>query len=74
MCTGMDNPCTLTIWKANKWVCQVRLDFIDFNLAEPDANGRCLNDFFLVTGTGSNFPRICGVNTGQHGEQLKIFG
>ncbi|KAK6629401.1 hypothetical protein RUM43_003218 [Polyplax serrata] len=63
---GNGNPCTLSVWKCNKAICQVRLDFIDFNLGEPDAMGRCTDDFLLITGTGSNIKRICGMNTGQH--------
>lgn len=59
--------CSLSVWPCGDNVCQLRLDFIDFNLAPPDANGNCLNDFFLVSGGGSSVPRICGLNTGEHG-------
>ncbi|XP_047105568.1 uncharacterized protein LOC124774927 [Schistocerca piceifrons] len=58
--------CTITINKCNSNVCQVRLDFIDFSLAQPDANGNCVDDAFTVSGAASIVPRICGENTGQH--------
>ncbi|XP_067004462.1 cubilin isoform X2 [Anabrus simplex] len=58
--------CTISINKCNNNVCQVRLDFLDFSLAQPDVNGNCLNDFLSVTGGATSVPRICGENTGQH--------
>ncbi|KAJ9585755.1 hypothetical protein L9F63_002450, partial [Diploptera punctata] len=48
--------CTITL----------RLDFLDFTLAQPDANGNCLDDSFVVSGGSSVVPVICGENTGQH--------
>ncbi|PSN47048.1 hypothetical protein C0J52_09368 [Blattella germanica] len=48
--------CTITL----------RLDLLDFSLAQPDANGNCLDDSMVVTGGASLVPRICGENTGQH--------
>lgn len=48
-------------------VCQLRLDFEDFVLAQPDENGQCTTDSFMVrTTVGERLPIICGENTGQH--------
>ncbi|KAK7065389.1 hypothetical protein SK128_015790 [Halocaridina rubra] len=58
--------CTLTVNRASSNICQVRLDFIDFELSQPDVNGECLTDFLTVTGGTSTVPMICGSNAGQH--------
>ena len=50
---------------------QIRVDFETFDLAPPDFKGQCNTDFFLVTG-GSPVPTLCGVNTGQHSENLDL--
>lgn len=48
-------------------VCQIRLDFLKFDLDRP-RSGVCENDRFVVSGQASNsiIPPICGYNTGQH--------
>lgn len=51
--------------RASDDICQIRLDFVTFNIAPPNNTGECLTDFFLVTG-GSAVPQICGINDGQH--------
>lgn len=35
-------------------------------LAQPNVNGSCTTDAFIVTGAASAVPVICGENTGQH--------
>jgi hypothetical protein len=45
---------------------QVRLDFLNLNLAQPDGNGNCVTDSLVVSGSASNVPIICGENSGQH--------
>lgn len=47
-------------------VCQLRIDFLDFSLAQPTGDGACTNDYFTVTGGSSPVPRICGENSGHH--------
>ena len=48
-------------------ICQIRLDFDTFDIADPANTGACNTDFFdAVGGSGSNPPRICGTSTGQH--------
>ncbi|KAJ8954031.1 hypothetical protein NQ318_004324, partial [Aromia moschata] len=58
--------CTFTIIPCNTNICEIRLDFLSFTLAQPDGNGYCVTDSFVVTGSGSNVPILCGENTGQH--------
>lgn len=36
------------------------------NLAQPDGNGYCVTDSLIITGSASNIPVICGINSGQH--------
>ncbi|XP_034254305.1 uncharacterized protein LOC117653057 [Thrips palmi] len=57
--------CTVSITKC-AGVDQLRLDFLDLTLAQPDANGFCRNDFLTVSGGSFPLPRICGANIGQH--------
>ena len=60
------DTCQVTIEKANN-VCQLRLDFEDFTLAQPDENGLCTTDSFMVrTTVGERLPILCGENSGQH--------
>ncbi|XP_042869488.1 uncharacterized protein LOC122251538 isoform X2 [Penaeus japonicus] len=55
--------CTLTVNRVNANICQLRLDFIFFELSQPDAIGQCSVDFFTVQGMPT---MICGSNTNQH--------
>ena len=44
-----------------------RLDFDNFNIAQPNDNGACNTDTFDAVGqSGKNPPRVCGTLTGQH--------
>lgn len=62
------DTCQVTIEKTPN-VCQLRLDFEDFTLAQPDENGLCTTDSFMVrTTVGERLPIICGENSGQHSE------
>ncbi|XP_077301760.1 uncharacterized protein LOC143922409 [Arctopsyche grandis] len=58
--------CALTVTRCNSDICQLRLEFLELSLAQPDGTGACLNDFMTVTGGSSQVPRICGENSGQH--------
>ncbi|KAJ8925003.1 hypothetical protein NQ315_001168 [Exocentrus adspersus] len=60
------STCTFTIRKCGPDICQVRIDFLTFNLAQPNENGTCVTDAFYVTGGASNVPILCGENSGQH--------
>ncbi|CAG9858631.1 unnamed protein product [Phyllotreta striolata] len=58
--------CVFTIVRATPTTCQVRIDFLNFVLAQPNATGVCNADALIVTGGGGTVPVICGDNTGQH--------
>ena len=53
-------------------ICQVRLDFKNFVLAQPSAKttGLCVDTFTVVAGAGTGTritpPTICGTNTDEH--------
>uniref|UniRef100_A0A182T0V5 CUB domain-containing protein n=1 Tax=Anopheles maculatus TaxID=74869 RepID=A0A182T0V5_9DIPT len=57
--------CVYTIRSLNLRICQVRLDFNSFSLAQPtlDPYPRCINDVFTVENLNFN---LCGENSGQH--------
>jgi len=60
------NTCQVTINKKDD-ICQLRLDFEEFNLTMPDENGRCTTDSFMIrTTVGERLPMLCGENKGQH--------
>lgn len=68
--TQASSICKVTIQKANASICQVKLEFDEFQLAQPIklsstvSTGAC-PDNFQVNG-GTRAPAICGTNTGQH--------
>ncbi|XP_018017356.1 uncharacterized protein LOC108673974 isoform X2 [Hyalella azteca] len=64
--TTVASSCTLQITPASSNICQIRLDFTDFNLAQPNEEGECVTDSLKVTGGTSTVPVICGQNSGQH--------
>lgn len=60
------DTCQVTIEKPAN-ICQLRLDFEEFILAQPDQNGLCTTDSFMVrTTVGERLPILCGENEGQH--------
>nr|XP_046915736.1 uncharacterized protein LOC124496272 isoform X2 [Dermatophagoides farinae] len=66
MADNMTNTCQITIEKQPN-VCQLRLDFDEFTLAQPDENGQCTTDSFMIrTSVGERLPILCGENPGQH--------
>lgn len=58
--------CSVTVARQPN-ICQIRLDFLKFDLDRP-RSGVCENDRFVVSGQASNsiIPSICGYNAGQH--------
>lgn len=62
---NMPEVCTYRILAINTLICQIRLDFRSFTLAQPtiDANGfpQCNNDALTVGNI-----TLCGENTGSH--------
>lgn len=66
--TDGTGSCQLTVLKMHPDICQIRLDFDQFNLAGPETvNHICNTDQFLVSG-GSQAPSVCGTSTGDHSE------
>ncbi|XP_014369924.2 uncharacterized protein LOC106719946 [Papilio machaon] len=57
--------CTLIVNRCNSNVCQLRIDFLDMVLAQPNGDGVCLTDAVTITGGNTIVPTICGDNTGQ---------
>ncbi|XP_066948450.1 uncharacterized protein [Macrobrachium rosenbergii] len=59
--------CTLFVRKSSEDICQLRLDFVEFHISQPDADGHCTADFMTVEAEAGNIvPTICGSNNGQH--------
>ena len=55
-------------------ICQIRIDFDNFVLAQPDATTLSCNvdtiTFTSPTGNGIALPTLCGTLTGQHSKAL----
>ncbi|XP_018019030.1 uncharacterized protein LOC108675520, partial [Hyalella azteca] len=64
--TTAPGSCKLTVVPVNENICQIRLDLMEFTLAQPDENGVCADDFLQVTGGTTTIPAICGQNNLQH--------
>jgi hypothetical protein len=63
---GGGSRCNMQVTRSGSDVCQLRVDFLDFSLAQPTGDGACTNDYFTITGGSSPVPRICGENSGHH--------
>ncbi|KAF7286637.1 hypothetical protein GWI33_004670 [Rhynchophorus ferrugineus] len=59
--------CVFNVYKTNSDVQQVRIDFLDLDLARP-TNGTCQTERLIISGQNDNdqIPILCGYNTGQH--------
>jgi len=58
--------CPIQVQKVDSNICQFRLDFEEFTLAQPEpVDHICESDIFVVAG-GRPVPPICGENAGQH--------
>lgn len=60
--------CDLTVEMNDLNVCQLRLDFLDFQL-DPPTNGACKDDYMEISASGmppQTVPRLCGLNRNQH--------
>ncbi|GAB0097031.1 uncharacterized protein DMENIID0001_126230 [Sergentomyia squamirostris] len=60
------NRCSMQVSRCDESICQLRIEFLDFSLAQPNGDGVCQTDYMQVTGGSSRVPLICGENTGQH--------
>ncbi|CAG9558262.1 unnamed protein product [Danaus chrysippus] len=57
--------CSIIVNRCNSNVCQLRIDFLDLVLAQPDGDGICNTDSISITGGNTVVPLLCGDNTGQ---------
>lgn len=60
--------CDLTVEVSDANVCQLRLDFLDFQL-DPPVRGACNDDYLEISASGmqpQTVPRLCGLNRNQH--------
>lgn len=57
--------CTLIVNRCNNNICQLRIDFLDFVIAQPDGDGVCVTDSITITGGNTIVPPLCGDLTGQ---------
>lgn len=58
--------CTYRVYRSSRRICQLKIEFLVFSLAQPTGDGNCVTDYFTVEGGLTTVPRICGENTGQH--------
>jgi len=61
-----NGACLYTLEPRHTNVCQYKIEFIEFEIAGPDADSRCSEDFFEVFGGAHKVPRLCGNLKGQH--------
>lgn len=61
-----NRECSYQIHRKKKHVCQLRIDFQLFSLAQPDGDGNCVRDAFTIEYGNTSVPIICGENRGQH--------
>jgi len=47
-------------------VCQLRLDFENFDLTESTSTGACTDSFSVSVGSSRTYPTLCGTLTGEH--------
>ncbi|XP_053624375.1 uncharacterized protein LOC128683128 [Plodia interpunctella] len=57
--------CSIIVNRCNSGICQLRIDFTDLTLAQPDGDGNCVTDSITVTGGNTVVPTLCGDLTGQ---------
>ncbi|PSN34467.1 hypothetical protein C0J52_07567 [Blattella germanica] len=60
--------CKVKIQKVDPSISQLRLDFIHFNMGQPNRRtGVCDADAFIMSGGNAQDIKLCGQNSGQHG-------
>lgn len=58
--------CSYRVYRNNHKICQIRVDFLIFSLAQPTGDGVCQDDYFTIENGNTTVPRICGENRGHH--------
>jgi len=61
-----DTSCEYSVKPMNSQICQLRLDFSSFDLAETSTTGACVDSFTVSVGSSRTYPTICGTLSGQH--------
>ncbi|XP_026727910.1 uncharacterized protein LOC113494008 [Trichoplusia ni] len=57
--------CSMIVNRCNNNICQLRIDFLDLVLAQPNGDGNCMTDAIAITGGNTVVPILCGDLTGQ---------
>ena len=76
-CTYIQNPaypssessgsCSFSVQPLNSDICQLRLDFDNFDLTETSpVVGSCVDTFDVTSGSSRDYFSLCGTLTGQH--------
>ena len=76
-CTYIQNPsypssessgsCSYNVRPLSADICQLRLDFDNFDLTETSTNvGTCVDSFDVTSGSSRDYFKLCGTLSGQH--------
>merc|ERR1712241_366087 len=65
MTATSDTTCAYTVTPLSTDICQLRLDFVDFDLGDA-GTGACTDTLVVTSGSGRTYPTLCGTLTGQH--------
>jgi len=65
MTATSDTTCAYTVTPLSADICQLRLDFVDFDLVDA-STGVCTDTLVVTSGSGRTYPTLCGTLTGQH--------
>lgn len=58
--------CSYQVFRNNRKICQIRVDFLVFSLAQPTGDGVCMDDYFTIENGNTTVPKICGESKGNH--------
>lgn len=58
--------CSFSVVPQDNTICQLRIDFTAFSLAQPTGDGVCSVDNMQVLYGGTRLTSMCGDNNGQH--------
>merc|ERR1739844_609495 len=65
MTATSDTTCAYTVTPLSADICQLGLDFVDFDLVDA-STGVCTDTLVVTSGSGRTYPNLCGTLTGQH--------
>lgn len=60
--------CKLIVPLVSDNICQLKVEFNEFELSPPDIDGKCDDDYFKISGSVNDaiIPTLCGDNKGRH--------